>query len=164
MAATNTQPACLVRPVALLFGDRWGWTGSVCTKRGLSCQHADCTALPCFADASLTQHSFDPDGGWGAALAHHYQRKVSSRRQTPGSSPRRRCSTSRCCAHTHTHPSSHPRPTTQLDVVNRGWSGYNSRWGLPLFHETLDQLAGQHVALLVLWFGANDATILGRSA
>ncbi len=35
------------RPVAMLFGD------------------------------SLTQYSFDPNGGWGAALAHHFQRKVS---------------------------------------------------------------------------------------
>jgi hypothetical protein len=25
---------------------------------------------------SLTERGMDPDGGWGAALAHHYARKV----------------------------------------------------------------------------------------
>ncbi|KAF8059122.1 GDSL esterase/lipase [Scenedesmus sp. PABB004] len=94
----NDQPPCLVRPVALLFGD------------------------------SLTERSLDPDGGWGAALAHRYARK--------------------------------------LDVVNRGFGGYNSRWGLHLLREVLDQAAagGQRVALMTIWFGANDAALPGRSA
>uniref|UniRef100_A0A383VB09 SGNH hydrolase-type esterase domain-containing protein n=1 Tax=Tetradesmus obliquus TaxID=3088 RepID=A0A383VB09_TETOB len=94
----NEQPPCLVRPVALLFGD------------------------------SLTERSMDPDGGWGAALAHHFARK--------------------------------------LDVVNRGCGGYNSRWGLKLLEQVLAQVAssGQQVALMTIWFGANDAAIPGRSA
>lgn len=40
------MPPITRRPVFLLFGD------------------------------SLTQYSFDSAGGWGSALAHHYQRKV----------------------------------------------------------------------------------------
>jgi hypothetical protein len=54
----------------------------------------------------------------------------------------------------------------QLDVVNRGFGGYNSRWGLKLLEQVLLQVAasGQQVALMMIWFGANDAAILGRSA
>ncbi|KAF6252036.1 putative esterase [Scenedesmus sp. NREL 46B-D3] len=74
------------------------------------------------------ERSMDPDGGWGAALAHHFARK--------------------------------------LDVVNRGFGGYNSRWGLKLLEQVLQQVAasGQQVALMTLWFGANDGAIPGRSA
>lgn len=42
----NEQPEVLRRPVVLLFGD------------------------------SLTERCFEPDGGWGAALAHHFGRKA----------------------------------------------------------------------------------------
>ena len=42
----NEVPEALGRPVALLFGD------------------------------SLTERSMDSDGGWGAALYHHFARKV----------------------------------------------------------------------------------------
>lgn len=42
----NSQPPVLRRAVALLFGD------------------------------SLTERSFDSEGGWGAGLAHHFARKV----------------------------------------------------------------------------------------
>jgi lysophospholipase L1-like esterase len=51
-------------------------------------------------------------------------------------------------------------------VVNRGFGGYNSRWGLKLLEQVLQQTkaAGQQVALMTIWFGANDAAIPGRSA
>lgn len=83
----------------------------------------------CFiVTCSLTERSFDPEGGWGAALAHHFARK--------------------------------------LDVVNRGFGGYNSRWALKLLEQVLAQAQGQRqqVALMTIWFGANDAAVPGRSA
>jgi lysophospholipase L1-like esterase len=49
-------------------------------------------------------------------------------------------------------------------VLSRGHSGYNSRWGLKVFEQVLQQLKGQEVLLLTLWLGANDAAIPGRSA
>ncbi|OZJ01973.1 hypothetical protein BZG36_04988 [Bifiguratus adelaidae] len=68
--------------------------------------------------------SFDPaSNGWGAALAHEYQRK--------------------------------------LDVVNRGYSGYNTDWALPLLASILP-LSGQvqaSIALFCIFFGANDAAL-----
>ena len=30
----------------------------------------------CCCCCSLSQYAFDPEGGWGAALAHHMQRRV----------------------------------------------------------------------------------------
>lgn len=76
----------------------------------------------------MTERSFDSEGGWGAALAHHFARK--------------------------------------LDVVNRGFGGYNSRWGVKLLEQVLAQIQaqGQRVAFMTLWFGANDAAVPGRSA
>eukprot|EP00879_Flechtneria_rotunda_P013486 GHRR01014080.1.p1 GENE.GHRR01014080.1~~GHRR01014080.1.p1 ORF type:complete len:266 (+),score=96.95 GHRR01014080.1:354-1151(+) len=91
----NDQPPSLTRPVALLFGD------------------------------SLTERSLDPEGGWGAALGHHFARKV--------------------------------------DVVNRGFGGYNTRWGVKLLEQVLQEVKGRQVALMTIWFGANDAAIPGRS-
>jgi hypothetical protein len=41
------------------------------TETAVSC--LCCHVLSC----SLTQYSHDPEGGWGAALAHHLQRRVS---------------------------------------------------------------------------------------
>jgi hypothetical protein len=52
----------------------------------------------------------------------------------------------------------------QVDVISRGHSGYNSRWGLKLFQQVLHQVSGRQVALLTIWLGANDAAIPGRSA
>jgi lysophospholipase L1-like esterase len=52
----------------------------------------------------------------------------------------------------------------QVDVISRGHSGYNSRWGVKVFEEVLKQLKGQQVVLLVIWLGANDAAIPDRSA
>ncbi|KAI9010858.1 SGNH hydrolase [Phycomyces nitens] len=53
----------------------------------------------------------------------------------------------------------------KCDVLNRGLSGYNTNWALPVLPQLLptvkeqEQLAKVH--LLVIFFGANDATIPG---
>lgn len=52
-----------------------------------------------------------------------------------------------------------------LDVVNRGFSGYNSRWAIPSLHQILankkQREAGQiqKARLITIWFGANDAML-----
>ena len=47
----------------------------------------------------------------------------------------------------------------KLDVVTRGFSGYNTRWCLPVLDAVLDaELQGQtEVALSVIFFGSNDS-------
>ncbi|RSH84469.1 uncharacterized protein EHS24_005990 [Apiotrichum porosum] len=56
----------------------------------------------------------------------------------------------------------------RLDVVNRGYGGYNSEWGIPSFEVIFgtkeDREAGraQEVQLLTIWFGTNDAVLPGR--
>jgi hypothetical protein len=52
----------------------------------------------------------------------------------------------------------------QVDVVQRGLAGYNSRQCLAVFQQMLRQVSGRQVALLTIWLGANDAAIPGRSA
>ncbi|KAJ7273555.1 GDSL Lipase/Acylhydrolase [Mycena haematopus] len=51
----------------------------------------------------------------------------------------------------------------KLDVLNRGLSGYNTDWAIPVLEQCLaTQHAQQHlpkVRLLVIWFGANDAVL-----
>ncbi|KAG8714709.1 hypothetical protein FRC08_011539 [Ceratobasidium sp. 394] len=51
----------------------------------------------------------------------------------------------------------------KLDVINRGLSGYNSEWGIPVFEESFAKTGLQgmlpKVKLLVVWFGANDAVL-----
>ncbi|KAF8421262.1 SGNH hydrolase-type esterase domain-containing protein [Tirmania nivea] len=50
----------------------------------------------------------------------------------------------------------------KADILNRGVSGYNSRWLLPLFRETLKQLtSSDKVLLYILWLGTNDACLPG---
>ncbi|KLO18837.1 SGNH hydrolase [Schizopora paradoxa] len=48
----------------------------------------------------------------------------------------------------------------RLDVINRGLSGYNTRWIIPVFEQTKGN-EGEHdhpkIRLLTIWFGANDA-------
>lgn len=69
---------------------------------------------------SITQRGFAP-GGWAAALADRYQRRV--------------------------------------DVINRGYSGYTSRWALQLLDRVFPSAAAAPVSLAVVWFGANDAAL-----
>uniref|UniRef100_A0A0W0F936 SGNH hydrolase-type esterase domain-containing protein n=1 Tax=Moniliophthora roreri TaxID=221103 RepID=A0A0W0F936_MONRR len=51
----------------------------------------------------------------------------------------------------------------KLDILNRGLSGYNTDWAMPLFKKFLaiqeQQKYTPKVRLLVIWFGANDACI-----
>ncbi|KAH9857692.1 SGNH hydrolase [Lenzites betulinus] len=51
----------------------------------------------------------------------------------------------------------------KLDVVNRGFSGYNTDWIIPVFEQIWPkQHEQQHhptARLLVVWFGANDASL-----
>ncbi|KAG8954694.1 hypothetical protein FRC04_011127 [Tulasnella sp. 424] len=50
----------------------------------------------------------------------------------------------------------------KLDVINRGLSGYNSEWALPVFEQVLPKkdAIGPKVKLLTLWLGGNDTCIL----
>ncbi|KAF8557328.1 SGNH hydrolase [Imleria badia] len=49
----------------------------------------------------------------------------------------------------------------KFDVINRGLSGYQTDWAIPVFEQILAQQHEQHhvpkVQLLTIWFGANDA-------
>ncbi|EPQ54261.1 SGNH hydrolase [Gloeophyllum trabeum ATCC 11539] len=51
----------------------------------------------------------------------------------------------------------------KLDVINRGLSGYNTEWAIPVFEQffakSKDQEHLPKVQLLTIWFGANDACI-----
>jgi hypothetical protein len=52
-------------------------------------------------------------------------------------------------------------------VVNRGYTGYNSRWALHLLKRVFPPPgpgAPLPPALATLWFGANDAALPGRDA
>ncbi|KAJ1457403.1 SGNH hydrolase-type esterase domain-containing protein [Pelagophyceae sp. CCMP2097] len=48
----------------------------------------------------------------------------------------------------------------RADVLNRGCSGYNTRWALEAGEAFFD-CKGRNVALAVIWFGANDAAMPG---
>ena len=67
---------------------------------------------------SITQLGWG-DGGWAAALAHYYQRR--------------------------------------LDVINRGYAGYNTRWILEEVLKSKDYFNG--AKLVTVFFGANDASL-----
>ncbi|KAI0654748.1 SGNH hydrolase [Cubamyces menziesii] len=51
----------------------------------------------------------------------------------------------------------------KMDVVNRGYSGYNTDWIIPVFEQCFAmQHEQQHVPkvrILAIWFGANDAAL-----
>ncbi|KAI9570428.1 SGNH hydrolase-type esterase domain-containing protein [Boletus coccyginus] len=55
----------------------------------------------------------------------------------------------------------------KFDVINRGLSGYQTDWAIPVFEQILAQQHEQHrapkVQLLTIWFGANDAALLPSS-
>ncbi|KAK4394680.1 GDSL esterase/lipase [Sesamum angolense] len=70
---------------------------------------------------SITQQSFR-SGGWGAALADIYSRKV--------------------------------------DVVLRGYSGYNTRWALFILNQIFPLGSAKPLAAVTIFFGANDAARL----
>uniref|UniRef100_A0A7N0ZYM2 SGNH hydrolase-type esterase domain-containing protein n=1 Tax=Kalanchoe fedtschenkoi TaxID=63787 RepID=A0A7N0ZYM2_KALFE len=74
---------------------------------------------------SITEQSFR-SGGWGAALADSYSRKV--------------------------------------DVLNRGYGGYNTRWALFLLHHIFPLGSPHPPAAATVFFGANDAALPGRTS
>ncbi|KAJ7777555.1 SGNH hydrolase-type esterase domain-containing protein [Mycena maculata] len=49
----------------------------------------------------------------------------------------------------------------RLDVLNRGFGGYNTDWAIPILEQCLatqdDQQYVPKIRILVFWFGANDA-------
>jgi len=51
----------------------------------------------------------------------------------------------------------------RFDVINRGYSGYNTEWAIPVFEQVFAKQDEQHcvpkVCLLTIWFGANDSTL-----
>ncbi|KAF9650917.1 GDSL Lipase/Acylhydrolase [Thelephora ganbajun] len=54
----------------------------------------------------------------------------------------------------------------KLDVLNRGLSGYNTEWAIPVFEQLLQVFAKKEeqpyvpaVRLLTIWFGANDSVL-----
>ncbi|PFH52434.1 hypothetical protein AMATHDRAFT_74226 [Amanita thiersii Skay4041] len=51
----------------------------------------------------------------------------------------------------------------RLDVLNRGLSGYNTEWAVPVLKECLvtgpDCSLSPKIRLITIWFGANDACI-----
>ncbi|ORX57364.1 SGNH hydrolase [Hesseltinella vesiculosa] len=56
----------------------------------------------------------------------------------------------------------------KLDVFNRGFSGYNTDWALPLLRQILPTVETQRqtparIELMTIFFGANDAAIPGAA-
>ncbi|KAI0003417.1 GDSL Lipase/Acylhydrolase [Russula compacta] len=54
----------------------------------------------------------------------------------------------------------------RLDVLNRGFSGYNTDWALPVWRQIIAKTEDvqphtPHVRLLTIWFGGNDACLPG---
>ncbi|KWU45011.1 SGNH hydrolase [Rhodotorula sp. JG-1b] len=49
----------------------------------------------------------------------------------------------------------------KLDVMNRGFSGYNTEWGLQVLRQFLPRYDEElpKIALFCVWFGANDAAL-----
>ncbi|KAH8117590.1 SGNH hydrolase [Phellopilus nigrolimitatus] len=51
----------------------------------------------------------------------------------------------------------------KLDVINRGFSGYNTEWAIPVFEQCLVrrnvQTLASKIRLLTIWFGANDSCL-----
>ncbi|SCW02311.1 LAFE_0F03642g1_1 [Lachancea fermentati] len=50
--------------------------------------------------------------------------------------------------------------TRRMDIIQRGFSGYNSRWALKIIPQILEQ-AGPDIVMATLFFGTNDAALGG---
>jgi lysophospholipase L1-like esterase len=46
--------------------------------------------------------------------------------------------------------------TRKVDILNRGFSGYNSQWGIEMFSRTV---LNENPNLVLVFFGANDAVV-----
>lgn len=62
----------------------------------------------------------------------------------------------------HVMPQASEHSLAQIDIINRGFSGYNSRWAKFLLLRAL-QTRSQPPALLTIWLGANDAVLPDRA-
>ena len=51
----------------------------------------------------------------------------------------------------------------RADVVNRGYSGYNTNWALQLLDKVFPPAGCSGVRLATVWFGANDAALPNRT-
>jgi hypothetical protein len=162
MPVANSVPPILRRPACLLFGD------------------------------SLTERSMDSEYGWGAALAHHFGRKFDIINRGFGGvraacvrARARVCACVRMCVNMHTHNNctlpplrsrracrpkqpdptpAHTAPRTHTTHTPLA-QGYNTRWALHALPDLLAHAreAAPHVALMTLFFGANDAAMPDRS-
>lgn len=47
----------------------------------------------------------------------------------------------------------------RADVLNRGYSGYNTRWASPVLQKLLADGMGDGAVLWIIWLGANDAAV-----
>ena len=47
----------------------------------------------------------------------------------------------------------------QADVINRGFGGYNSRWGTFLVDDIINSFGAGRIKLVTICFGANDAVM-----
>uniref|UniRef100_A0A803PA71 SGNH hydrolase-type esterase domain-containing protein n=1 Tax=Cannabis sativa TaxID=3483 RepID=A0A803PA71_CANSA len=52
----------------------------------------------------------------------------------------------------------------KADVLVRGYGGYNTRWALFLLHHLFPLNVAKPPAAVTIFFGANDAAILGRTS
>ena len=52
----------------------------------------------------------------------------------------------------------------KVDVLNRGYSGYNSRWALQLLDRVLPAEKAGKILLATVFFGANDAALAERTS
>ncbi|XP_060170485.1 GDSL esterase/lipase At5g62930 isoform X2 [Lycium barbarum] len=52
----------------------------------------------------------------------------------------------------------------KVDILNRGYGGYNTRWALFLLHHLFPLDAPMPPVAATIFFGANDAALLGRTS
>lgn len=51
----------------------------------------------------------------------------------------------------------------KLDVINRGFSGYNTRWGLEVAQRVFPSTDSAKLKAMTMWWGANDACLPKRT-
>ena len=51
----------------------------------------------------------------------------------------------------------------RVDVINRGYSGYNTRWAVELLGRAFPSATKGTIELATIWFGANDAALPDRT-
>ncbi|XP_060077329.1 isoamyl acetate-hydrolyzing esterase 1 homolog [Ylistrum balloti] len=51
----------------------------------------------------------------------------------------------------------------KCDVINRGFSGYNSRWCVKILSKVFEEFASSDVAMVTIFLGANDSNLPANS-